>query len=119
MGYVEETGVAQILRDVRVTAIYEGTNGIQAIDLVGRKLSDSGKAANDLIDEIKITISECYNNADQHLKEMGNKLSKSLVCLETSLSWMLKQEDFNEKLASVFEKSKQKNVIIIEIAKNL
>ncbi len=99
MGYVEETGVAQILRDVRVTAIYEGTNGIQAIDLVGRKLSDSGKAANDLIDEMKITISECNNNADQHLKEMGNKLSKSLVCLETSLSWMLKQEDFNEKLA--------------------
>ena len=42
MGYVEETGVAQILRDVRVTAIYEGTNGIQAIDLIGRKLSDNG-----------------------------------------------------------------------------
>ena len=49
MGYVEETGVAQVLRDVRVTAIYEGTNGIQAIDLIGRKLADSGKAANGLI----------------------------------------------------------------------
>ena len=99
MGYVEETGVAQVLRDVRVTAIYEGTNGIQAIDLVGRKLSDSGNAANGLIDEMKTTISECCDNADQHLKEMGNRLSKSLVCLETSLNWMLKQEDFNEKLA--------------------
>ena len=54
MGYVEETGVAQVFRDVRVTAIYEGTNGIQAIDLVGRKLADSGKAANGLIDEMKI-----------------------------------------------------------------
>ena len=52
MGYVEETGVAQVFRDVRVTAIYEGTNGIQAIDLIGRKLADSGKAANGLIDEI-------------------------------------------------------------------
>ena len=99
MGYVEETGVAQVLRDVRVTAIYEGTNGIQAIDLIGRKLSDSGKAANGLIDEIKLTISECYDHTDHQIKEMGAKLSKSLVCLETSLNWMLGQEDFNERLA--------------------
>jgi len=99
MGYVEETGVAQVLRDVRVTAIYEGTNGIQAIDLIGRKLSDSGKAANGLINEIKLTISECYDQTDLQIKEMGSKLSKSLVCLETSLNWMLGQEDFNERLA--------------------
>ena len=45
MGYIEETGVAQYYRDVRVTAIYEGTNGIQAMDLVGRKLADGGAAA--------------------------------------------------------------------------
>ena len=45
MGYVEETGIAQFWRDVRVTAIYEGTNGIQAMDLVGRKLADGGAAA--------------------------------------------------------------------------
>ena len=96
---MEETGVAQVLRDVRVTAIYEGTNGIQAIDLVGRKLSDGGKAANGLIDEIKLTISECYENKDQQIAEMGAKLSKSLACLETSLHWMLGQEDFNERLA--------------------
>ncbi len=99
MGYVEETGVAQVLRDVRVTAIYEGTNGIQAIDLIGRKLSDNGKAANGLIDEIKLTISECYYNPDKQIKDMGAKLSKSLVCLETSLHWTLRQEDFNERLA--------------------
>ena len=99
MGYVEETGVAQVLRDVRVTAIYEGTNGIQAIDLIGRKLSDNGKAANGLIDEIKLTISECYDNQDQQIKEMGVKLSRSLECLETSLNWMLGQEDLNERLA--------------------
>ena len=99
MGYVEETGVAQVLRDVRVTAIYEGTNGIQAIDLIGRKLSDRGKAANGLIDEIKLTISECYDHTDNQIKEMGAKLSKSLVCLEISLNWMLGQEDFNERLA--------------------
>ncbi|WP_017998619.1 acyl-CoA dehydrogenase family protein [Paracoccus sp. N5] len=52
MGYIEETGAAQYLRDVRITAIYEGTNGIQAMDLVGRKLMDGGAAAMALLDEI-------------------------------------------------------------------
>ncbi len=99
MGYIEETGVAQVLRDVRVTAIYEGTNGIQSIDLIGRKLSDSGKVANDLIGEINITISDCEDHKDQQIKEMGNGLSKSLQCLESSLNWILKQEDFNDRLA--------------------
>ena len=52
MGYVEETGAAQYQRDVRITSIYEGTNGIQAMDLVGRKLSDGGDAAMRLLDEV-------------------------------------------------------------------
>ncbi len=53
MGFIEETGAAQYLRDVRVTAIYEGTNGIQAMDLVGRKMMDGGEAAFRLIDEVQ------------------------------------------------------------------
>ncbi|GAA4225504.1 hypothetical protein GGQ68_003301 [Sagittula marina] len=53
MGYVEETGAAQYMRDVRVTSIYEGTNGIQAMDLVGRKLMDGGEAVFSLLDEIE------------------------------------------------------------------
>jgi acyl-CoA dehydrogenase len=53
MGFVEETGVAQFGRDVRVTAIYEGTNGIQAMDLVARKMADGGEAAFRLIDDIE------------------------------------------------------------------
>ena len=53
MGFIEETGAAQYLRDVRVTAIYEGTNGIQAMDLVGRKMMDGGDAAFRLIEEIE------------------------------------------------------------------
>ncbi|MEM9709574.1 MAG: acyl-CoA dehydrogenase [Pseudomonadota bacterium] len=56
MGYVEETGAAQFFRDVRVCAIYEGTNGIQAIDLVSRKLADGGEAAYRLIDEIEADV---------------------------------------------------------------
>ena len=52
MGFIEETGAAQYLRDVRITPIYEGTNGIQAIDLVLRKMSDGGEMAFRLLDEI-------------------------------------------------------------------
>ena len=56
MGYIEETGAAQYLRDVRVTAIYEGTNGIQAMDLVGRKLMDGGEAVFAMIDSMQSYI---------------------------------------------------------------
>lgn len=53
MGYVEETGVAQHLRDARITTIYEGTTGIQALDLIGRKiLRDQGKAVHELVVDI-------------------------------------------------------------------
>jgi hypothetical protein len=55
MGFIEETGAAQFSRDARITPIYEGTNGIQAIDLVGRKLADGGEAAFRLIDEVQRT----------------------------------------------------------------
>jgi alkylation response protein AidB-like acyl-CoA dehydrogenase len=53
MGFVEETGAAQFARDVRVTTIYEGTNGIQAMDLTARKMADGGIAAFALIDEVQ------------------------------------------------------------------
>jgi hypothetical protein len=52
MGFIEETGAAQFMRDARITAIYEGTNGIQAMDLVGRKMMDNGAAAFAILDEI-------------------------------------------------------------------
>lgn len=52
MGFIEETGAAQLYRDVRITPIYEGTNGIQAMDLVGRKMMDGGVGAMTLLDEI-------------------------------------------------------------------
>ncbi len=53
MGFIEETGAAQFARDVRVTSIYEGTNGIQAMDLVGRKMMDGGDAALRMIEDIQ------------------------------------------------------------------
>ena len=64
MGYIEETGAAQYLRDVRVTSIYEGTNGIQALDLVGRKLTaDHGAAALALIDEVAALAAQEHDPA--------------------------------------------------------
>jgi hypothetical protein len=59
MGYVEETGAAQYYRDARITSIYEGTTGIQAADLVGRKiLRDGGAALQALIADIQATDTE-------------------------------------------------------------
>src|SRR6202030_4728975 len=56
MGFIEETGAAQHLRDARIALIYEGTNGIQAGDLVGRKLTrDQGEAARELIADMRAT----------------------------------------------------------------
>jgi acyl-CoA dehydrogenase len=78
MGFVEETGAAQYLRDVRVTAIYEGTNGIQAMDLVGRKLMDGGAAAFALLDEI-----EAFGNGD---------LNAAASHLRALTEWMLEQD---------------------------
>lgn len=82
MGYIEETGAAQFMRDVRVTSIYEGTNGIQAMDLVGRKLMDGGKAANALIDEITGTLGEDQVTAS----------------LRQATDWMIKAE-MNDRFA--------------------
>jgi alkylation response protein AidB-like acyl-CoA dehydrogenase len=68
MGVIEETGAAQFLRDVRVTTIYEGTNGIQAMDLVGRKLADGGEAMFGLLDEIE-ALAESARDALPDLAE--------------------------------------------------
>jgi hypothetical protein len=57
MGYIEETGAAQTLRDVRITAIYEGTTGIQSNDLIGRKFGrDRGAAMKALLDEMQSSL---------------------------------------------------------------
>ena len=84
MGYIEETGIAQFYRDVRVTAIYEGTNGIQAMDLVGRKLADGGAAARALIGEIAATA--------EASGERGLRLGVAAGRLSEATAWMLAAE---------------------------
>ncbi|MCQ0969009.1 acyl-CoA dehydrogenase (plasmid) [Paracoccus sp. TK19116] len=70
MGYIEETGASQFLRDVRITPIYEGTNGIQAMDLVGRKLMDEGAAAQALLDEVMDGAREMSHVNPERVEEL-------------------------------------------------
>jgi hypothetical protein len=66
MGYVEETGVAQFYRDARITSIYEGTNAIQAIDLVGRKLMrDGGATVSSFVSEMRLVDAPLANAGDE------------------------------------------------------
>ncbi|WP_018902082.1 acyl-CoA dehydrogenase [Rhizobium sp. 2MFCol3.1] len=92
MGFIEETGAARYLRDARIAPIYEGTNGIQAIDLVTRKLplSDGG--------EVKSLIAELQEIADRvgasNAKNFGataNRLNAAITDLEEATDWLLAQ----------------------------
>jgi alkylation response protein AidB-like acyl-CoA dehydrogenase len=95
MGYVEETGAAQYLRDVRVTAIYEGTNGIQAMDLVGRKLMDGGEAAFTLIDEIQ----SAAEAARDDLPKLADPVWQAAETLREATDWMLGKDDMTQRFA--------------------
>ncbi|WEF23862.1 acyl-CoA dehydrogenase [Paracoccus sp. S3-43] len=94
MGYVEETGAAQYLRDVRITPIYEGTNGIQAMDLVGRKLSDGGDAALRLLDE----IADGAKAAQADHPQMANQLWQAAESLREATQTLL-ERDLPERFA--------------------
>ena len=94
MGYIEETGAAQYLRDVRVTAIYEGTNGIQAMDLVGRKLADGGEAAFRLLDEIEAGAEA----ARVALPDLAGDLWAGAEALREATEWLLTQQP-NDRFA--------------------
>ncbi|AWI81448.1 acyl-CoA dehydrogenase [Parazoarcus communis] len=88
MGFVEETGVAQFFRDARIITIYEGTTGIQANDLVGRKiLRERGATLSELIADIRGTVSQLEE--DGELASIGAGLAVQLDSLEQTLEWML------------------------------
>lgn len=90
MGYIEETGAAQFARDVRITAIYEGTNGVQAADLVGRKLTlDKGAQALALIAEAH---HEAEALAEAGLSDLARGLAQAAAAAEEATGWMLEQE---------------------------
>ena len=109
MGYVEETGAAQHMRDARIAAIYEGTNGIQAIDLVGRKLQgDGGAAVRDFIAETRAEAAAAQGEGAA-LGRIGARLSDAVNALEASTGWLLDsaKDDQNDVLAGATPYLKQ------------
>src|SRR6266550_1446960 len=90
MGYIEETGAAQHYRDARIAAIYEGTNGIQAIDLVMRKLPLAGGATvTAYIGEIKRTVEAVNATNDAAFGWTGVRLQDAVDALERATHWLL------------------------------
>ncbi|MBT8050957.1 MAG: acyl-CoA dehydrogenase C-terminal domain-containing protein [Gammaproteobacteria bacterium] len=88
MGYVEETGSAQHFRDARITTIYEGTTGIQANDLVGRKtLADGGEAVGALIAEIRETA-DALSSIDD-FSDLGSTLSEAAGWAHSACDWIV------------------------------
>jgi alkylation response protein AidB-like acyl-CoA dehydrogenase len=94
MGYIEETGAAQHLRDARIAAIYEGTNGIQAIDLVMRKLPLGGGAAvRGYLDELRATAKAVQATNDPAFGLTGARLAEAIDSLDRATTWLLGKID--------------------------
>src|SRR3954453_12161202 len=92
MGFIEETGAAQHYRDARITTIYEGTNGIQSIDLVTRKLAANGGASVwALLDELGGIVKKVEASNDPAFGTTGAKLRDALGSLERASKWLLER----------------------------
>ena len=92
MGFIEETGAAQYSRDARITSIYEGTNGIQSIDLVTRKLAANGGASVwALLGELTEIVIRVETSNDPAFGTTGAKLREALVSLDRASRWLLER----------------------------
>ena len=91
MGFVEETGVAQYMRDARITTIYEGTTGVQGSDLLFRKIRmDKGAALTQLLEEIDAVAAELSANAE--LEKLGQDLSAAAAAVRDAIPALLAEE---------------------------
>ena len=101
MGYIEETGVAQHMRDARVLAIYEGTNGIQANDLLFRKLArDKGAALNDLLAEIDALLPQLAAAPGDDCAAMHRQLGAALAEVRRAAAFLLMTTATDSSLAA-------------------
>ena len=89
MGFIEETGAAQHLRDARITTIYEGTTGIQANDLVGRKIGrEEGRTALAVLAEAEKVAAALSGEADATLKDIGETLMAAVAKARETVQWI-------------------------------
>jgi alkylation response protein AidB-like acyl-CoA dehydrogenase len=94
MGFIEETGAAQHYRDARIAQIYEGTNGIQSIDLVTRKLPMRGGAVvRGYLDELRRTVAAVKATNDPAFGATGARLSDAVESLDRATTWLLSKLD--------------------------
>ena len=92
MGFIEETGAAQHYRDARILPIYEGTNGIQAIDLMGRKLAlGKGAAVRELVSDIVPITAELKSAEDGWLHAVGHHLEAGLAAAQAASGWLIER----------------------------
>jgi hypothetical protein len=90
MGFIEETGAAQYLRDARITTIYEGTTGIQANDLVGRKIArESGETAKEVLKAIKALDAELAKAPGDDFKAMRSRLAAGAAAMGECVDWIV------------------------------
>jgi alkylation response protein AidB-like acyl-CoA dehydrogenase len=90
MGFIEETGAAQFYRDVRITTIYEGTTGIQALDLVNRKVgSERGATMGAALLEASSTAADLLGSGDRDLEAIGERLKNGIGALATATDWLV------------------------------
>jgi alkylation response protein AidB-like acyl-CoA dehydrogenase len=99
VGYVEETGIAQRYRDARIAPIYEGTNGIQAIDLVSRKVRrDGGAAMRDLVDELAQHAAAVHGSED--VERAVSIVQAALAALGKATAWVVDADEQDDWLAA-------------------
>jgi acyl-CoA dehydrogenase len=102
MGYVEETGAAQIFRDSRITTIYEGTTGIQAADLMGRKVArDGGTAIRRVISEMRQVEAQLETGSSPDLSAIAARLRDGIVALDAAVEFVLSTYGKDVRRASV------------------
>ena len=100
MGFVEETGAAQHYRDARIAAIYEGTNGIQALDLVTRKIPlQGGKTVALYLDELRSTVADVQASNAPAFGDTAARLSEAVDSLDRATQWLLLQQGEDAALA--------------------
>lgn len=94
MGFIEETGAAQHLRDARIAPIYEGTTAIQANDLIGRKTArDGGQGLMELLADMTETLGALEKADDTNLKAIAKRFKVAMSSAEEAGKWMLGQND--------------------------